>query len=313
VHAATVGAPAVADRPAAAPVEEEPAERPLPVGAIAAGAVVVAILAFVVGISTGGAAEPASVTSPKGFVLKAPDGWKPAAAGVIPALPAGDGLAPPGAPAGEAIAADRVPTAQYVSLARSGSAATRVKLGAGEAVRISGGGPTLFVLPTDSDLVVVGCSTGAAVSSACAASAGTLELTQGRAVAPGPTDDGARALSGALTRLKDGVDNPTEDLQRASSSSAQALAARDLSRAFRTASGAVRRAPVGALATRARDQLASALGAVASGWTSYARAASSRNAGGVSSARQAINRARARVNTARSALARVGYSRQGGG
>jgi serine/threonine protein kinase len=311
VPVATVGAPAVADKPVAAP--EEPATRPLPVGAIAGGAVVVAIIAFVVGLSGGGSAAPASATSTKGFVLKAPVGWKPATAGALAALPASDtALAPPGAPAGEAIAADRLPAARYGSLVRPGSALSHVKLGAGEAVRITGGGPTLYVLPTDAGLVVVGCSTGAAVSAACAASAGSLELTRGRAVAPGPTDDGARALNGALTRLKQGVRNPTVDLARAHSASAQATAASDLSRAFRTASTTVRRAPVGALANGARNQLAAALAGVASGWTSYARASGSANAAGVSKARQAVSRARTRVASARSALAKAGYSGGGG-
>ena len=165
-----------------------------------------------------------------------------------------------------------------------------MKLGAGEAVRIADGDSTLFVLPTDAGLVVVSCSASPQVSAACPASAGSLELAGGgKAVAPGPTDEGARELSGALTRLSDGIENPAEDLASAKSASSQATAASDLAREFRTASREVRRATVGALASDARDDLASALGAVAAAWTRYSNAADAGSSSGVSSARGAVD------------------------
>ena len=55
----------------------------------------------------------------------------------------------------------------------------------------------------------------------------------------------------------------------------------------------MRKAPVGALAIAARDDLAGALRSVAGAWTSFARAVPSGNVGG---ARSAVARARARVN-----------------
>jgi serine/threonine protein kinase len=304
------GAPAAAAKPAKAEPEDKP-PRPVPVGAIGVAAVVIAIVAFVVGMSSG-TSDPPATAKGAGFTLKAPPGWKPASAVTIPGLSSSaTALAPPGAASGQGIAGARLPTAQYAGLASRGDV-SHVKLGAGEAVRIASTGSTLFVLPTDGGLVVVGCSPAPAVRSACPAAAGSVELAGVKALAPGPTDDGARALGGALKRLNDGVGNPTEDLHAARSSSSQATAASDLARAFDTASRAVRDAPLGALATAARDRLASAFGAVAAAWTRYSKAADSRSSSGVSSAGQAVDRARGRVTRARSALAAAGYPRGGG-
>jgi hypothetical protein len=300
-------------RPAAAPAQPEPDQGPkVPAGAIAAGAVAAAVIAFVIGMSGGGGASVASATG-DGFVLKAPSGWK--AAPAAPALRGALGakavaLAPPGAAAGEGISAGTTGTDEAAALTR-GTAPARVKLAAGEAGSYADvrGIPTLYVLPTDAGALVVACSAAPAVKDACAKVAGSVELTRGTAQPPGPTGDGARAVGGALTRLRDGVRNPTQDLNGAGSRSAQALAATDLSRAYRAAAGDVAGAPVGALAMPARDALAAALKGVASAWASFARAAPS---GSVGAARSAVSRARARVTAARAALAAAGYP-QGGG
>jgi hypothetical protein len=303
------GPPATAKPPKAEP--DAPVARPLPVGLIAAVAVVVAIGAFVAGMSNGGSPAPASAKG-DGFTLKAPAGWKPGAAVAIPGIGKPSAvLAPPGAAAGDGIAGARVPSAQFASLAARGQA-SRVKLGAGEAVRVSLANATLFVLPTDAGLVVVGCSAGPAVAAACPAAAGAMTLAGPKALAPGPTDEGARALTGALNRLKNGVANPTDDLRSAGSRTTQATAASDLARAFGSASREVRRAAVGALANAARDRLASALGAVADAWTTYSKAADSGSSSSVASARKSVDRARSRVDSARSALAAAGYPRGGG-
>ena len=110
------------------------------------------------------------------------------------------------------------------------------------------------------------------MSESCASIAGSRRAHARPALPPGPTDDGARALNGALTRLSDGIRNPTEDLRRAKSGSAQATAAGDLARVYRAAATEVGKAPLGALANRARDQMASALKSVGDGWDGYADA-----------------------------------------
>jgi serine/threonine protein kinase len=306
------GAPAVAAKPSKAEPEDEVEQRrPLPVGLIVAAGLLVAIAAFVVGISSG-KSTPVATAKGDGFTLRAPDGWKPATAVSIPGLSSPSAaLAPPGAAPGEGIAGTKLPTARYASLASRGNI-SHVKLGAGEAVRIASKGSSLFVLPTDAGLVVVGCSSAPAVRAACPAAAGSVELAGSKALAPGPTDEGARALGGALKRLNDAVGNPTEDLRAAGSSSSQATAAGDLARAFDTAAREVRGTALGALATGARDQLASALGAVSSAWTRFSKAADSRSSSGIRSAGNAVDRARGRVTRARSALAAAGYPRGGG-
>ena len=104
--------------------------------------------------------DPPATANGDGFVLKAPPGWKPAAAGIDPRRSArrARALAPPGAPAGEGIAAARLPTAQYAALASRGEVVARqARRRRGRAHRVDGDA-TLFVLPTDAGLVVVGCS-----------------------------------------------------------------------------------------------------------------------------------------------------------
>ncbi len=302
---------------AAIPVAKEapptpPADEPrgVPVGPIAGGAVLAAIVAFVVGLTGGSSAEPATATG-EGFVLKAPAGWTQADAGVVPGLGGkAVALAPAGAADGEGVAAGVLKAADADALTGRGTDPSRVKLGAGEAVSFSDPRTKgrLYLMPTTAGTLVVGCTSDAAVLDSCAAVAGSVELTRGSPAAPGPTDEGGRALGGALRRLSSAIKNPTEDLARAKTPSAQALAAGDLAQPYRTASRQVRAASLGALATGAGGQLADALKDVGDGWAAYGRAAKAGSASGASSARSAISRARARVVKARAALAAVGYS-----
>ncbi len=297
--------PAVVTAPPAAPAEEPPGEeqqRRVPVPAIAAGAALAGIVAFVIGISSGGSAELASAGG-DGFELKAPSGWAAAAGPGIAGL-SGDGLAavaPNGAATGEGIAAVRATPAEAAKLVPAGATAQRVRLGAGEAVAYGG---STYLLPTSDGTLVLRCSDAPAVRAACGSVAASLDLTRGTASPLGPTADGERAVTGALSRLRDGVRNPTEDLRDARSRRAQAFAATDMSRAYRAASSDLEPAPVGALAEPARDRLAGALGRLATAWRSYARAVRSGDASG---ARRAVSRARAGVNAARGALGRAGY------
>jgi len=293
---------------------DEETERALPVGAIAAAAVAALIIAFVIGMSGGGGEKAASAKG-EGFTLNAPTGWK-VAPPPDPAKNEREGfvsVAPPGAASGEVVSAGRIPTSEAVQALRDSGDVAYVKLGAGEAVSlVADGSPAAYLLPTSKDVVLIFCGAGAAVRDACPDIAGSLELTSGEAVAPGPTEDGASALGGALTRLRNALRNPTEDLRRARSSGAQSTAGGDLSRVYRAASSDVRRADVGALATGARDQLASALRAAGSGWTRFANAAKNKSAGAVARARSQISSARARVGRARAALEAVGYKAGGG-
>ena len=301
--------------PAPAEVAEPAVEEPrVPVGAIAAGAVAVAIVALVLGMSSAGGASPASASG-NGFVLKAPAGWKAANAALVPVL--GDdavALTPPGAAAGEGVAAGVLSSAQTAALTRRAGDPKRVKLGAGEAAMFAdaASGATLYVLPTSAGTLVVSCSSAQVVRDACPSVAGSVDLTRGRALPPGPTDEGAQALGGALRRLGAAIHNPTDDLGRAKRPAAQAVAAGDLARAYRAGSREVRRASLGTLATGARNQLAGALRAVGDGWASYSRAARASSSAGVAAARSVITRGRARIVRARAALAAAGYPTAGG-
>ncbi|HTN22380.1 MAG TPA: protein kinase, partial [Solirubrobacteraceae bacterium] len=90
-------APTPVAKPVARPAAEpEPPQRGLPVGAIAGGAVLAAIVAFVIGISGGKSTSLASASG-DGFVLQAPTDWVTTSAPALPALGSGAvALAPPG-------------------------------------------------------------------------------------------------------------------------------------------------------------------------------------------------------------------------
>jgi predicted Ser/Thr protein kinase len=303
---APVVAPPPTAKPAAAPPEPEPPGLPVP--AIVGGAVVVAIVAFVIGISGGSSATVASASG-DGFVLKAPTGWTTTGAPAVPALGAGAvALAPPAPGGGEAIAAARLQPAAAAALTRGAGPLQRVKLSAGDAVRYGAG---LYMLPTSDGTVVVSCTAGAEVRAACPAVAASLDLGRGSARALGPTEAGGRAIAGDFTRLREAALHPAEDLAAARSASEQALAAGDLARAYRAASTELEPIPVGALAEGARDEAAAALKAVGDAWARYARAARSGSARAANSARGAVTRARTRLTAARGKLAAAGY-RTGG-
>ncbi len=309
VAAATVGAPAVPARPAV--VADEPEESRSRAGLIAGGAVVAGIIAFVVGMSGGGGASPASATG-DGFVLKAPSDWS--ATGAVPDPALGDGsvaLAAPGGGAEATISAARMPSSRASSLARQrGGAAQIVKLSEGEGLRY---GNALYLVPTGADAVVVSCAAAAAAIAACPDVAGSVDVTRGSVVDAGPSTEGGKALRDALTKLRSELKVHTFDLQRAKKSSAQRESANDLAKAYRAAARAVGRAPVGALAQPARDDMAGALKAVGDGWARYAVAARARSAGATRSASARIATARGRVLKARAALGRAGYTTGSGG
>jgi len=261
-------------------------------------------------MSSGGG-EKTTNASGDGFVLKAPAGWAATGAVANPALGAkAVALAPSGAGAEDTISAARVPAAQLDAVTRpAGGAATTVNLSAGEALRY---GDALYVMPTDSDSLVVSCGTGAAARAACPDVAGSVDLTRGEAQPAGPTDDGARAMREAITKLQGELKNHAFDLQRARTATLQGNAAGDLATAYRTAARGVGAAPAGALAEPARDRLAAALKATGDGWARYSRAAKSRNASAARSAAGAVAGARGRVTKAQAALAAAGYPTGGG-
>ncbi|MEY2443311.1 MAG: eukaryotic-like serine/threonine-protein kinase [bacterium] len=309
VAAATVGAPAAPSRPAV--VADEPEEARSRTGMIVGGAVVAGIVAFVIGMSSGGGASLASAKG-DGFVLKAPSDWS--ATGAVPDPALGDGsvaLAPSGGGADATISAARMPSARAFSIARQrGGTAETVKLSQGEGLRY---GTALYVVPTGADAVVVSCAAGAAAIAACPQVAGSVDVTQGEVVDAGPSTEGASGLRDALTKLRTDLKNHAFDLQRAKTAAAQRHSANDLAKAYRTAARGVGKAPVGALAQPARDELASGLKAVGDGWGRYAAAAKSKSAGGTRSASAAIATARGKVSKAQAALAQAGYPTGSGG
>ena len=222
-------------------------ERKLPVGAIAAAAIVALIIAFVTGMSGGGSTRPrrdratASRCQGAGGLEGADDRAR---------ARVGDGavsIAPPGAAADDGIIAGRTRSPQAEPAdPRRRRRARQARRGRGRA-RLERQPQPLH--PADGrrrDRRRL--HGGAGRREACDSVAGSLEITRGTAAAPGPTDAGARALGGALTRLRDAIRNPTEDLGRAKSAARRRLPP-PTSEGYRAASPEVRAAPMGMLAT----------------------------------------------------------------
>ena len=162
---------------------------------------------------------PASASG-DGFVLKAPAGWSATGAVRRPARWAPGGRA--GARRRERRGHDQRRPRPRRPRRRDharGAAARRatVELSAGEGLRY---GDALYVMPAGADSLVVSCGNGAAALAACPGVAGSVDLTRGEAQPAGPTDEGARALRDAITKLRAELKNHAFDLQRARTASA---------------------------------------------------------------------------------------------
>ena len=308
VAAATVGAPAAPSRPTV--VTDEPEEARSRTGMIVGGAVVAGIVAFVIGMGSGGGASLASATG-EGFVLKAPSDWS--ATGAVPDPALGDGsvaLAPSGGGAEATISAARMPSARAFSIARQrGGTAETVTLAEGEGLRY---GNALYVVPTGADAVVVSCAAGAAAIAACPEVAGSVEVTQGEVVDAGPSTEGASALRDALTKLRADLKNHSFDLQRAKTTAGQ--------RSRRGTWRAPTRRPLGRRGGTGRRARAAGARRVDSGVEGGRRRlepvfgrGKAGSAGGARSASARIATARGRVLKAQAALGQAGYPTGSGG
>jgi hypothetical protein len=172
-----------------------------------------------------------------------------------------------------------------------------------------GAGTSVYALPTTVGTVVGVCMPRGAPSgfgSACERALGTVRLTSGRALRPGPNASYARGLDQVITRLNGVRFTAGALLRRAHSTAAQAAAATELASAHVQAAAALARLAPG-VATPANSALAAALRMTGSAYEALARAAASKNARGYGQATASVQRATAVLNSALAQLTTQGY------
>ncbi|MFL5867846.1 MAG: serine/threonine-protein kinase, partial [Thermoleophilaceae bacterium] len=135
---------------------------------------------------------------------------------------------------------------------------------------------TLFVVPTASSVVTVGCLAGVTASTgACERVAGTLRVVNAKALELGPRAAYASAINSALSDLRKRRTSGRDDLHAARTSSAQSRAARRLAGAASDAAAAIRGAPVGPAERPTNDAIVKDLKRVASAYSRLSAAAKS--------------------------------------
>jgi serine/threonine protein kinase len=305
----TVAPSALREEPKPAVPAEERAFKPFPI-VLVAGAVLAAILGFVIGGSGGGGESgggpPTVQAANAAMKLKVPEGWsRLATAPAVPGLDLEDPIAnAPGAD-GETVIFGTVAEAANNStllpedlIAAAGEVPRgreAVNLGPAdlqayryEDVRLEGldRPVTLYTVPTTAGVATVACLPGPEGTPNCEAVANTLELSKGEPFPVGPSSKYANAVNAAAGKLTKAVNRDQRTLARARTPSAQAKAARDLRAAYQQASKALSRLELSPADRGANARLVAALGGVAA---AYGKAASAADDNDKAAYRKATN------------------------
>jgi hypothetical protein len=210
-----------------------------------------------------------------------------------------------------------LPTSILRSLA-SRPRGERVKLGNGDLylyrnLQPAGqiGRETIYAQATTKGVVVALCllpeELPAAVERDCEGIVGSVKLVTAHPLPPGPQPGYAGTLRTVLLRLNAAVASHGRALARSASASAQASAAGSLEAAFEQAAVTLGHANAGASEQQAAQEVVSALGETASGYSAMADASRAGNKSAFSSARSRVERATTAVSGALRGLARHGY------
>jgi serine/threonine protein kinase len=334
---AAAGEPEVAEtvmpealrEPVAETVREPQPERPrrgLAVAVIAGGAVVAAIIGFVIGGSGSGdnqtGAAPPIVKSNAALKLKVPAAWADKTPPQIPGLDLAD---PKAAGAGnqtvtfgtvrkDADNASLLPVGLVQAAGGVPKDRTAVKLGPDkvEAYRyanVQGDGIdqalTVYAVPTAQGVVTIACAPG---TDTCDGVANTAQLL-GDTLPVGPSADYAKTVSGALNALDKTATSASGQLAKAKTPKAQAAAAGKLQAAYRKAAAALPGNQQLSPADRGvNGRLEAALTAVSKAYDQAATAASHNNKAGYKKAEAALSSAQKQLKAALANLRAAGYA-----
>jgi serine/threonine protein kinase len=314
--------------PAAEPARQPPPERPrrgLAVAMIAGGAVLAAILGFVIGGSGGGDEQPAAappiVKSNTALKLKVPAAWADKTPPQIPGLDLAD---PKAAGAGnetvtfgtvrkDADNASLLPVGLVQAAGGVPKNRTAVKLGPDkvEAYRyanVTGDGIdhalTLYAVPTAQGVVTIACEPG---TDTCDGVANTAQLL-GDTFPVGPSADYAKTVSRALNALHKTATSASAQLAKAKTPKAQAAAAGKLQAAYRKAAAALPGNRQLSPADRGvNGRLEAALTSVSKAYGQAVTAASHNNKARYKKAEAALSNAQKQLKAALANLRAAGY------
>jgi hypothetical protein len=335
---AAVAAPATAPASAAAPpaAPPRPAERAPSRRLALAGAAVLLVVAALAGIVLGGSGsseeEPevalASSVSAGGLDLSFPDDWsRRSAPAEIPGLSPSEAitLVPEGvrgallvAGTTDASGSTLLPLAFLDTLPEPPTAET-VRLGELQAYRYAGlqpegsaGSLTVYAAPTTNGVATIVCQApagdaGGEFLSECERVAASVQLTGGRALPLGPSEDYARALNSALADLDSARRAGSRRLRDAGTPDAQATAARRLAGAYERAAGRLSRAPAGPAERVSHQAIVTAVRGTGRAYERLGAAAARGDQDAYRRAGTAITQGEARLTRELRELDRLGY------
>jgi len=306
--------------------------RRLATGALLAalGLAVLAVLAFVGGRATGEdeAAKLTTSVSSDSISLRAPSDWEATSAGEQPAIPGlglrdAVGVAPAARDASGTTAGltdaqgPRLLPAELVERAGGGlPRPTPIKLGELEALRYRGvqlrgfdRDLTLYAAPSSVGVVTAACYSPAAEAgfeATCESIAQTLELLQGKPYPLATTARTQRALTAAMTGLRQARHSGRQQLGHASTGDAQAAAAVRLAEANAAAHKRLAALPVSPAIAGQVDAALSALAASEAAYRRLAKAARAGDAAGFEAAEREVEAGEEKLRKSLAALEHAG-------
>lgn len=170
----------------------------------------------------------------------------------------------------------------------------------------------VFSVPTSDKAAVVACrfapAAPQAVRDKCLSAANSLRLLHARPRALEPSVAYARGLTDVMRTLSDAKRAPTARLAGATTSRAQAEAARELSDAYKAAAGALSELAVAPETTAAHDGAEAALRRAATAYRGLANAARTHASARYAAGRSAVHRADAQLRRALRRFSASGYA-----
>jgi hypothetical protein len=294
------------------------------------GAVLAAVVGFLVGGSGGGKSStgggtPTVVAASPDVKAKVPSGWSKL--GSAPAVPGMDlaepvAFAPGGKAGGDLVELGAVrKSADNSTLLSTGLIKAAGTLPAKEAVEVSGGMQgyryrnlrlsgfsrpvTVFAVPTSAGVATLAC---VGAQATCDASINTMQLVSAKAFPVGPSSDYAKAVGGALGTLRKATKSGQAQLGSAKTPKAQASAANGLSAAYGKAAKTLGGLSVSPADKLANQQLVSGLNATAKAYSSAAKAASKHNKSAYAKASKDVATGQKSVAKALAGLKSAGYN-----
>ena len=328
VEADTASLPRTDHTPTDTPTraEEKRGLTPALIGGVAAAALVLAIVGFLVGKGGGGGEEQPEGTSSAqsgAITVTYPSSWQ--RSDEAPSIPGFEftnpiTVGPQNQPNNrmvtglvEATGPTLLPAAFVKSLGADPERTDTVRLGDLQAYRYRNLDPggfnpalTLYAVPTDKGVATVACTADQAQAAqflpACERAASTLELEGAKPFDLGLGRDYVKRLNGTLSRLQRARDGGFRALRSAKTPDQQGRAAGNISRAYSGAARSLSRAAAPPQTASANDAVVGALNDAADAWGDVSDAAADGDRGAYQDGERAVKKAEAQVAKAVKAL-----------